>query len=110
RHELDEDEDDLLDPAELGLVEWPELVVRDVEDEILRPIGRELVHVGALEAIEAPRNDLGVARHCEYRKRMALFFREKTKMIDPKHALPGRDQEMPVAERHYVLGTPLRPP
>jgi peptide-methionine (S)-S-oxide reductase len=41
---------------------------------------------------------------------MALFFREKTKMIDSERALPGRDQEMPVPERHYVLGTPLKPP
>ena len=39
-----------------------------------------------------------------------LFFREKTKMIDAERALPGRDAEMPVPERHDVLGTPLRPP
>ena len=31
-------------------------------------------------------------------------------MVDPERALPGRDREMPVAERHAVLGTPLRPP
>ena len=31
-------------------------------------------------------------------------------MIDPAHALAGRDAEMPVPERHTVLGTPLRPP
>jgi peptide-methionine (S)-S-oxide reductase len=37
-------------------------------------------------------------------------FRDKTKMVDPAEALPGRDQEMPVADRHAVLGTPLRPP
>jgi peptide-methionine (S)-S-oxide reductase len=37
-------------------------------------------------------------------------FREKTKMIDPERALPGRDREMPVADRHTVLGTPLKPP
>jgi len=41
---------------------------------------------------------------------MALFFREKTKMIDSDRALPGRDTEMPVPERHFVLGTPLKPP
>jgi peptide-methionine (S)-S-oxide reductase len=41
---------------------------------------------------------------------MALFFREKTKMIDAERALPGRSQEMPVPDRHYVLGTPLKPP
>jgi peptide-methionine (S)-S-oxide reductase len=34
----------------------------------------------------------------------------KTKMIDPANALPGRQQEMPVAQRHAVLGTPLKPP
>jgi peptide-methionine (S)-S-oxide reductase len=34
----------------------------------------------------------------------------KTKMIDPADALPGRQEEMPVAERHAVLGTPLKPP
>jgi peptide-methionine (S)-S-oxide reductase len=39
-----------------------------------------------------------------------LGFRDKTKMIDPERALPGRDAEMPVAERHAVLGTPIRPP
>jgi peptide-methionine (S)-S-oxide reductase len=34
----------------------------------------------------------------------------KTKMIEPDSALGGRSNEMPVAERHAVLGTPLRPP
>jgi peptide-methionine (S)-S-oxide reductase len=42
---------------------------------------------------------------------MALFFREKTKMIDRQRALPGRDQEIPgVPDTHFVLGTPLKPP
>jgi peptide-methionine (S)-S-oxide reductase len=41
---------------------------------------------------------------------MALFFREKTKMIDPVRALPGRDTEIPVPDKHFVLGTPLKPP
>jgi peptide-methionine (S)-S-oxide reductase len=41
---------------------------------------------------------------------MSLFFREKTKMIDPERALPGRSGSMPVPERHFVLGTPLEPP
>jgi peptide-methionine (S)-S-oxide reductase len=41
---------------------------------------------------------------------MALFGR-KTTMITADDALPGRDdQEMPVPETHYVLGTPLKPP
>src|SRR5947209_5014171 len=34
----------------------------------------------------------------------------KTTMIDSADALPGRDREIPVAERHAVLGTPLKPP
>jgi peptide-methionine (S)-S-oxide reductase len=37
-------------------------------------------------------------------------LRNKTTMIDGESALPGRDVEMPVAARHAVLGTPLRPP
>jgi len=39
-----------------------------------------------------------------------LFLREKTKMIDPERALPGRSQQMPVPDRHEVLGNPLLPP
>ena len=39
-----------------------------------------------------------------------LFMRHKTTLIDRDSALPGRDQEMPVPERHAVLGTPLQPP
>jgi peptide-methionine (S)-S-oxide reductase len=39
-----------------------------------------------------------------------LSFRTKTAMIDPERALPGRDQAIPVADRHAVLGTPLKPP
>ncbi len=31
-------------------------------------------------------------------------------MVDAERALPGRATEVPVAERHFVLGTPLRPP
>jgi peptide-methionine (S)-S-oxide reductase len=34
----------------------------------------------------------------------------KMKMVEPEQALSGRDREMPVAERHAVLGTPLKPP
>jgi peptide-methionine (S)-S-oxide reductase len=41
---------------------------------------------------------------------MALFFREKTKLIDPERALPGRSDKVRVPERHFVLGTPLEPP
>jgi peptide-methionine (S)-S-oxide reductase len=39
-----------------------------------------------------------------------LFFREKTKMIEPESALPGRDQPIAVPGNHYVLGNPMRPP
>ncbi len=31
-------------------------------------------------------------------------------MVDAADALPGRDQEISVPERHAVLGTPLKPP
>src|SRR4051812_50069752 len=41
---------------------------------------------------------------------MALFFRKKTKMTDAESALPGRDSELQVPERHFVLDTPLKPP
>jgi peptide-methionine (S)-S-oxide reductase len=34
----------------------------------------------------------------------------KTKMIDRSAALRGREEEIPVPERHAVLGTPLKPP
>jgi peptide-methionine (S)-S-oxide reductase len=39
-----------------------------------------------------------------------IFFREKSKMIDPERALPGRPERMVVPARHEVLGTPLEPP
>jgi peptide-methionine (S)-S-oxide reductase len=41
---------------------------------------------------------------------MSFLFREKTKMIDPERALPGRSERMSVPARHDVLGTPLEPP
>jgi peptide-methionine (S)-S-oxide reductase len=34
----------------------------------------------------------------------------KLRMPKPEEVLPGRQAEMPVPERHAVLGTPLRPP
>jgi peptide-methionine (S)-S-oxide reductase len=34
----------------------------------------------------------------------------KTRMPDAAEALPGRDAQMPVPDRHAVLGTPLQPP
>jgi peptide-methionine (S)-S-oxide reductase len=36
--------------------------------------------------------------------------REKTKMIEPDRALPGRERPLPLPGRHAVLGTPLKPP
>jgi peptide-methionine (S)-S-oxide reductase len=41
---------------------------------------------------------------------MGLFGRSKATMVDPAAALPGREQEIPVPERHEVLGTPLKGP
>ena len=41
---------------------------------------------------------------------MAFLFREKTKMIEPERALPGREQAVAVPERHVVLGNPIAPP
>ena len=41
---------------------------------------------------------------------MPLFGRDKTTMVSPEDALPGRDQAMPVTDRHVVLGTPMEGP
>lgn len=42
---------------------------------------------------------------------MALFsLKKKTQMPIAQEALPGRTSEMPVAAKHTVLGTPLKPP
>jgi peptide-methionine (S)-S-oxide reductase len=37
-------------------------------------------------------------------------LRQKTTQVDEASALPGRSESMPVAERHAVLGTPMKPP
>src|SRR6201991_3985384 len=34
----------------------------------------------------------------------------KTRMVAPEDALPGRPDPIPVPDRHFVLGTPLKPP
>ncbi|GII53598.1 peptide methionine sulfoxide reductase MsrA [Planotetraspora thailandica] len=39
-----------------------------------------------------------------------LFGRNKTSMVDPSEALPGRSETMPVAARHAVLDAPLAGP
>jgi peptide-methionine (S)-S-oxide reductase len=41
---------------------------------------------------------------------MRFLFGDKTEMVDAAEALPGRDESMPVPERHEVLGTPIAPP
>ena len=39
-----------------------------------------------------------------------LFSRQKSQMVQPEDALPGRSSAVPVAARHLVLGTPMQPP
>jgi peptide-methionine (S)-S-oxide reductase len=39
-----------------------------------------------------------------------LGLRHKRQMVDQASALPGRDRPIPTADRHAVLGTPLKPP
>jgi peptide-methionine (S)-S-oxide reductase len=39
-----------------------------------------------------------------------FLSREKSKMIAPERALPGRSHALVVPDRHEVLGTPLKPP
>jgi peptide-methionine (S)-S-oxide reductase len=41
---------------------------------------------------------------------MAFYSTYKTTMPRPEEALSGREAEMPVADRHAVLGTPLKGP
>jgi peptide-methionine (S)-S-oxide reductase len=41
---------------------------------------------------------------------MRFFGLDKTSVVEPDAALPGREQELTVPERHEVLGTPLRGP
>jgi len=38
------------------------------------------------------------------------MFRDKSRMIAPERALPGRAETMPVPGRHEVLGNPITPP
>lgn len=38
------------------------------------------------------------------------MFHKKSVLPDPSRALSGRDIPMPVPERHYVTGRPMRPP
>jgi peptide-methionine (S)-S-oxide reductase len=41
---------------------------------------------------------------------MSLWGPSKTVMVTAEQALPGRQEEVPVPERHYVLETHLKPP
>lgn len=42
---------------------------------------------------------------------MVLFgFGKKNSIPTPEEALPGREKSMPVPEKHYVNGNPLKPP
>jgi peptide-methionine (S)-S-oxide reductase len=41
---------------------------------------------------------------------MLSFGRDKTAMVEPHAALPGRERTLPVPARHEVLGTPLQGP
>src|SRR4030081_971914 len=41
---------------------------------------------------------------------MRILGRDKSEMVDAQSALPGRPQELPVPDRHEVLGTPLKGP
>jgi peptide-methionine (S)-S-oxide reductase len=39
-----------------------------------------------------------------------FLFTDKTRMPDPDKALPGRPEQIPTAERHFVNGAALKPP
>jgi len=41
---------------------------------------------------------------------MLFFGRDKTAIVEPDAALPGREHALPVPARHEVLGTPLQGP
>jgi peptide-methionine (S)-S-oxide reductase len=41
---------------------------------------------------------------------MPFFGRDKTTLVGAADALPGREQQLAVPDRHFVLGTPLKPP
>ncbi|GJL81105.1 MAG: peptide methionine sulfoxide reductase MsrA [marine bacterium B5-7] len=39
-----------------------------------------------------------------------MFFKDKNKHVDTSCALTGRDDAMPVTNRHFVNGNPIQPP
>jgi peptide-methionine (S)-S-oxide reductase len=74
-------------------------------------VTREWTNFGAAaKNAHLPASRLVFAGSGGYRRDMALMFRDKTKMIDPEHALPGRPDAIPVPDAHFVLGTSIKPP
>lgn len=41
---------------------------------------------------------------------LSQMMSRRAAMVDQESALPGRDEQMPVPERHYVTGVPMLPP
>ena len=39
-----------------------------------------------------------------------FLFGDKSRMPEPEKALPGRDQPIPTADRHFVSGSAIKPP
>ncbi|MDD1629346.1 MAG: peptide-methionine (S)-S-oxide reductase, partial [Methylococcaceae bacterium] len=39
-----------------------------------------------------------------------IFSSKKLTLPDPSQALPGRDTEMPITNKHFVTGNPIAPP
>src|SRR3990170_563063 len=39
-----------------------------------------------------------------------FLFGDKSRMPEPEKALPGRDQPIPTADRHFVNGSAIKPP
>ena len=53
---------------------------------------------------DLPRTVIASAVHC------GMFSRKPLRIVSPQDALPGRPTQMPVADRHAVLGTRMSPP
>ena len=47
---------------------------------------------------------------CDTKDLMNIFRTKSSQVPGPAEALPGRDEAIPVPDRHVVLGTPLLPP
>jgi len=60
----------------------------------------------APKSITRPRSVAAKASDME--RLMAMMMGPKGKMVDPADALPGRDIEMMVTDKHYVLGNPIK--